>query len=109
MQTFKLNKLLSLIIVLFISFNPITKPYLNSYLLDYFSSLMFLIASLVFYFTLTRPDTSTKKIIFYGIVFSLLIMTKFIYFYAIYILLISILFIFVIKLIDPYIISIKLH
>ena len=32
-------------------------------------------------------------------------MTKFIYFYAIYILLISILFIFVIKLIDPYIIS----
>ena len=104
LQTFKLNKLLSLIIVLFISFNPITKPYLNSYLLDYFSSLMFLIASLVFYFTLTRPDTSTK-IIFYGIVFSLLIMTKFIYFYAIYILLISILFIFVIKLIDPYIIS----
>ena len=105
LQKFKLNKYLSLIIVLFISFNPITKPYLNSYLLDYFSSLMFLIASLVFYLSVTKPDTSTKKIIFYGIIFSLLIMTKFIYFYAIYILLISILFVFLMKLIDPYIIS----
>jgi hypothetical protein len=105
LQTFRLNKYLSLIVVMFISFNPITKPYLNSYLLDYFSSLMFLVASMVFYFTLTRPNTSNKKIILYGLVFSLLIMTKFVYFYSIYILLISTIFIFLIKLINPHIYS----
>ena len=98
---FNFNKIFSLGIVAFISFNPLTNTYLNSYLLDYFSSLMFLIASYCFYLIISKPKINAKICFFYGFIFSLLIMTKFVYFYAIYLLIFFVLVVFSLRFLFP--------
>ena len=97
LKEFKINKTISLISILIMSNNPLIITYINDYLTEVLSSLLFIISSFCIYKIFIYKNIESKKIIILSLLFSLLIMTKFIYFFTIYACAIFILLIYLSK------------
>ncbi len=90
LKNFKINSTITWISLLIIANNPLLTQYINEYLTEVLASLLFLVSAFCIYKILFFKNLSNFKIFIYGILFSLLIMTKFVYFFSIYIFLIII-------------------
>lgn len=97
LRELKINKTISLISILIISNNPLIIMYIDQYLTEVLSSLLFIISSFCIYKIFIYKNLELKKVIIISLLFSLLIMTKFIYFFTIYACVILIIFIYLSK------------
>lgn len=90
LKSFKINNTITWISLLVIANNPLLIKYINEYLTEVLASLLFIVSAFSIYKIFFFKNLSNFKILIYGILFSLLIMTKFVYFFSIYICLIII-------------------
>ena len=90
LREFNINKPIILLSLLIIVNNPLITQYVNEFLTEVLASLLFIISAFSIYKIFLYKNLSLNKIILYGFLFSLLIMTKFVYFFSIYICLILI-------------------
>ncbi len=95
LKEFKIHDTIILLSLFIMLNNPLLIKYLNEYLTEVLGSLLFIISSFCIYKIFIYKNLTLNKIIIYGFLFSLLIMTKFVYFFSIYVCFIMLLLIMI--------------